>query len=329
MPVTLNDKGASNWANYIDYWREEDAEWMQKRMVLRYDNAAQRDADAVAGPTDVGRLNYRFDTDRLELRAAAGWIKYDPLPVNLRASQDTPTQVSLVHTAAGTTSGISITPADVQLVGRVSLPSLLADATGVTIKVGSNKAAKLTTDATNLISDTPVTIPGGTFTALLNAASLTIPAGGTLTAPTGNFTIVLTTAALTVNGAITAAGVGHLLGGVVFPGSGRIAALPGASGLNGGGYVSGQGYFYGDSSSAVVRQRDPSTGAWGATLFQVFRDKFEFRGGGECYMDSQLRIASNRSILWDNSGMTSGPNVWSATDPGAANFPDGTLWIQT
>ena len=52
-----------------------------------------------------------------------------------------------------------------------------------------------------------------------------------------------------------------------------------------------------------------------------------FANAGTFKMDSQLRIMGGRSIVWDTGG-TLGPNVWSTNDPGAANYPDGSLWLQ-
>ena len=324
MP-TLPATGSANWQDYVDYWREADAEWIQSRLVVPYDNATQRDADTVAG-TRVGRLIYRVDTDRLELRSKTNtWIKYDPLPVNLTAVNDTSAQVTWAHVGAAG-KGISYTPTEVSVnhLFKVAGGTLTVDATGVSIKTGS-KTAKLTTDVLSLVSDSPISAPGATLSAALSGTSATF--SGTVTAPstsfaTANVTGLATVGSLTTSGVITAAAAGHNISGVTFPASGGSAYVSAPAG-----FVSQAGYFKGDGSRATMQYRNPSGGALGTSSLVVDASNIG-ANGGTFYIDSQLLIQGNRSITWYGTNQNLGPNVWSAGDPGAANYPDGSLWLQ-
>ena len=126
---------------------------------------------------------------------------------------------------------------------------MVIDATGLTLKIGA-KTAKLSTDATNLVSDSPFKAPsidlsGGTGS-VINAAGKTVDVG-TLNATQGTITNISSSGTLTGNVG-TFSGV--LTGGTVNGTSGTIGgvALASNSVTASGGMIAQAGYYSGDGS---------------------------------------------------------------------------------
>src|SRR5262245_34087270 len=75
--VTLVNYGKTDWTDYTDFWRDDDAEWLMTRSILRYATAAARTTDY---PTpEVGQTTYREDADILEYRSKSATIKWIPI----------------------------------------------------------------------------------------------------------------------------------------------------------------------------------------------------------------------------------------------------------
>ena len=312
-PLPESPWGTANWQDYINNWRELDAEWLMNRSILRFQSTAERDNKLTSATTGQVIFNNNpggGELPRLELRAGSQWVPYKPLPIYMTKGEDSATQVLLSHVGAGG-KGVAFTPTAVNITSNFSVLGSVftADASGVSFKTGT-KVAKFTTDATSLISDSPLSTQGLTTTTL-SATSVSTP---TITGVTS-----LTAANITMSGALsggTINGTGGTIAGVKF-GTQAAGSVEGAGGLH-----SQYGVFYGDAVGAVVRQKVPG-GAWGA-YFYVRADNMGVYGG-------HLRIMEGRGIQWWNAGGVHqawiSPNIYSATDPGAANFPDGTLWI--
>ena len=306
--------GVADWTDFEDNWREKDAEWLQGLGVPRFTTTAERDAKLTAPAT--GRLVYNGQTGYLQLRGVSAWADYKPLPVYLAAITDTSAQVLLAHTGAAG-KGVSFTPTNVHVNHDLLVLTtvLSVTATGMSLKTGT-KTAKLTTDATSLVSDSPITAPGfsstsgGTVTGTLTVGTLSATA-----ATIANITLSGTLSGGVVNGA------SGLIGGVTLDGNFAQANL---------GYVCQNGYFYGTPSSALLRQRTPGTGVPGTAYVEVSSAAVKFIGG-DTSVENQMKVMGGRSVLWYRANGTQigniSPVVYSATDPGAANFPDGTLWI--
>jgi hypothetical protein len=311
--------GKGFWSNYEDYWREEDAKWMQERAILRYTSAAARTTDY---PTPTfGQVTYREDAlgaglDRLELYSKQ-FNAWTPLLMlaNVISTQDNSAGVALSHKLASGKgivfqpaqtvfdNPVNVTAALTALSANIGGGALTADATGVSIKTGT-KTAKLTTTATDLVSDTPISAPGLTLT------------GGALTAGAVSATL----SALTVNNVLTA-GVNSGIAGVMFRSGAYLEAAAG--------YVSQAGYFRGDGNGPVISQRNTSSGAIGASSLTLNSADL-FATGGNFYMNSTLLIRGGKAInYYDAGGNFRGyiaPNLYGA-DPGVGNVPDGTIWV--
>ena len=311
--------GRADWQDYKNNWREVDAEWVQGRAILRYEDAAKRDSSLPGA--SAGQVVYNQATDALELRSKLGtWLSYRALPQNLKTVTDTAATVKIAHAQAGDkglifgTTGLS---ADMPL---SVLGVLSADLTGVSIKVGA-KTAKLSTDVDSLVSDSPITAPSIELTGtgeVLSAPGKTV-AVGTLTAAQINATNIGLSGTLT-GGVLN--GASGTIGGVGLVGSAAYAAS---------GFIAGGGYFGGASTVAQVRRRDPADGSLGAASVNVTDTYVQMIGDPDIYLDGQLRFRTGKNMYWyDAAGTHRGyvpAVVYSATDPGAANFPNGSIWF--
>lgn len=334
-PISDPQWGRGDWQDYINNWREKDAEYLQARTILRYHNASDRAAQW-ASPA-YGQVTYNETAlqvapgvfvDRPEMfsKQHNKWVALLMLD-NITSTKDDAAGVALSHKQAGG-KGVIFGPGSPAGTGLLEITSplnvmtgvMLVDGTGVTVKTGT-KSAKLTTDANNLISDTPISAPslisGGALsvTGALTAASVTTP------------TATVTT--LTVSGTLT--------GGILNGPSGTIGGVALASSIAtaSSGFVSQAGLFQGDGSSALMRYRNPSGGAVGTAYFQVATSDINFgptNSSASVYMYPYLRIMQGRGVPWHNTAGTHvawiSPTIVSGGDPGAGNYPDGTVWVQ-
>ena len=307
--------GPANWQDYINNWREIDAEWLMSRTILRFQSTAERD-NKLTGAT-TGQVVYNNNPGggefpRLELRVGTQWVPYKPLPIYMTKGEDSATQVLLSHVNAGG-KGVSFTPTAVNVTANFSVLGnvFAADASGISFKTGA-KTVKFTTDGTSLVSDSPLTVTG------LNAGAITATS---LSTPTITGVTSLTASNINMTGTFTGGtvnGTGGTISGVRFGGQ-AVGSVEGA-----GGFYSQHGVFYGDNTQAVMRRKVPG-GAWGNTYLTVENDSVVVWGG-------YLRITGSRGVPWhrasDNVHVAwISPVIYSPSDPGAGNYPDGTIWI--
>lgn len=339
LPTTA-PYGKGVWTDYEDNWRGKDANWLQSRSLLRYANPTARDADLTA--PEVGQFVFDASVDILEYRSGTGvWKYYKPLPQFTTTTQDDASGVALSHLNAGG-KGVILGPGSPAGTGLVTLNApltvmggaLTADTTGVTVKTGT-KTVKLTTSATDLVSDSPISAPSVTLTGtgtVLTAAGKTL-AVGTLTADQGTVTNISMSGTLT-GGILN--GTRALVNGVSIGWDTGLTAPAASAGsiFGAGGYIAQQGFFTGDGSSALMRQRTPTTGAAGTAYLQVGATDITAgptNSAGSVYMYPFLRIMQGKGIAWHNAGGThqawGAIAIYSASDPGASNFPDGTIWF--
>jgi hypothetical protein len=324
LPTTA-PYGKATWTDYEDNWRNKDANWLQTRSILRYANPAARDAD-ITSP-EVGQFVFSADVDILTYRSGTGvWKYYKPLPQFTTTTQDDAAGVALSHLNAGG-KGVILGPGSPAGTGLVTLNAPLTvmggvltvgDTTaGVTIKTGT-KTVKLTTSATDLVSDSPLTVPsitlGGTGT-VISAAGKVVSVG-TINADTGTITNVNVSGIVqggTYKGAVDAttvnASTGGTIGGVAI--SGNTVVAPG-------GFI-GQGAFLrGDAGSGILSYRNPSGGAVATSAVTVDATYLRFRAPNGIPLDKGDGA---------HTGAWVGGAVVSASDPGAGNFPNGTIWV--
>ncbi len=312
--TTLAETGAHNWQNYVDYWRDTDAEWLQARTVLRVDTPAG--LTSLPAPASPGQMVYVKDVaagqkDVLFMYASTGagpttpgWVPYPSLPKNLYASEDSTARVTFGHhpgNPANVVPALTLSPTGVAVVSDLSVRTgvLKVTANDVQIKATGTKTVVLTTDAAGLVSDSPIKAPsftstgGMTLTAGITAASLSA----------GNITSsgAVNTATLAASGAVTA------------------ASLSAAGGLTVGGAS-----YQGNASGAVIKG---ANWAAGKTQVLVYTDYLQITDG-TTYMDNQLAVRQNRPINFYNAAGThigyGGPVIYSSGDPGG---PNGTIWV--
>src|SRR5262245_61628826 len=96
MSLVLAEYGRTDAVDYVNNWREADAEWLQARSIIRYATTASRNT-ALGGSPAAGITVYNAETDSLELRGASAWKKLTPLPQNLLVPLDDATGVTLAH----------------------------------------------------------------------------------------------------------------------------------------------------------------------------------------------------------------------------------------
>ena len=329
LPIPDVQYGKADWRDFIDNWREADAEWLQARTILRFQTTASR--DAALGGALPGQFVFNVETGILEIKGASSWLPYKPMPVFTVKTQDDAAQVSISHINAGG-KGVNLTPTSVTVNADFSvLTSILTvAASGVRVKTGA-KTALLTTDAASLVSDSPISAP-----------SLSLTGAGTVLSAPGK--TVSTGSIVADSGAITNISMtGTLTGGILNGTSGTIGGVSFASNIasTSGGYVSQNGYFYGDGSTARLRRRNPAGGAVGTAFMSVSQDDVRIITTGESdvtpslpgsiFMQGVTRFMGGRPVPWHNAAGTHvaycGPTIYSPTDPGVANFPDGTIWI--
>jgi hypothetical protein len=299
---------------------------MQERLILRYQTAAARTADWSATPK-AGQVTYNDETKTLEMwRATPGaWVRSLMFQF-LTSNKDDAAGVSIYHTASGA-KGIQFTPnsllIDAPTTNWLNGVGVL-DSTGLALKVGA-QTAKLATDADGLTVDKIVKSPGVQTDVMTVTGGI---AAGSVAAPSMTITSTLTLTGATVSGG-TLNSTSGTIGGVTLA-TGQVGAGQGAAG----GMQSGQGHFYGDANSAVMRQRANAGAAWGAAYLQVTANDITAGPGGASgsfYMNEFLRIMAGRGIAWHNAGGTHqawiSPVIYSGSDPGAGNFPDGTIWL--
>ena len=323
MPVTLPPQhGSANWTDYQDYWRDDDAEWLQARTVLRYANVTARTAE---WPTpSPGQVTYNQNTDQLEHFSATAPTKWigvlasQHLIVTPKTSAADSDPVSLGHKGAGG-NGFQFFPTAASE-NKVAMPNayldigggaVVAKSSGLTvtgtstlattvIKTGANKTVTLTTDVDSLVSDSKITAP---------AASI------------GNLTV---TGTFSGGGASVVNSNSGTIGGVVLSSNQANASA---------GFVSQGGIFYGTAGLARIRQRMTGSPFTLGTAGIDVSDTITTILGTTLDISTQMRIFAGRPIDFYNGAPGSllghlGPVVYTASALVAANYPEGTIWVQ-
>lgn len=333
-PIPDLQWGRGAWQDYISNWRTRDTSWMQERLILRYQTSAARTSDWGATPK-AGQVTYNDETKTLEMWRAGSpgaWVRSLMFQF-LTSNKDDAAGVNLSHTGASG-KGVQLTPTSM-LVDAPTTNWLngvaILDATGLALKVGAI-TAKLSTDVDGLTVD-PLVKTGSLLAA--SAAITGQVSAGSLAAATATLTTSLTMTGATMNGGVLNPTRANINGVQIGwdPGLTVPAAAANLVTANQG-LVSNQGYFTGDGGSAIMRQRTPASGAVGAAFIQVSATDINVGPNpstASVYMYPQLRIMGGKGVPWHNPAGTHvawiSPVIYSGSDPGAGNYPDGTLWI--
>ena len=322
-PIADLQWGKVNWNDYEHNWREKDAEFLQSRTILRFHNDTERNAGVPSG--SWGSVVYNEASDKLEWRKKAGgtgaWEQILPMPQFLAVPTDTAASVVLAHSGASS-KGIAFNPADVKVTHDLDVLGVLkVAAAGVTVKTGGATAA-ITTDATDLVSSVPLKVPSLTLTGtgtVLSAPGKTI-AVGTVTADQ------VSAASLSLSGTLTGGiinGTAGTIGGVAL--NTNAAAAPSGFYAGTGG---GVGLYTSDATKAVIQSRS-GPGTFRAGKIEVDDNVGLF--GTLVNLNSDMAVR-NKTIKYYDAGNTVrglgyAVSVYSATDPGVANFPEGAIWF--
>ena len=325
MPVTLSPQGKADWTDYQDYWRDDDAEWLQERSVLRYATSAARDAQWTT--PSPGQVIYNQFTDQLEHFAATSPTKWigvlasQHLGISPKTTASDNDPAVLGHKGAGG-GGIQFFPTissenkialttnaylDIGLGAIVAKPGGLTvtapTALGATTFKTGAKTVALSTDADALVFDSKIEAPDAAFAAMSLTGTF---AGGVSSIVNAN---------------------SGTIGGVT---------LASASVSAPSGYVSSAGYFFGSGTQARIRQRDTASPFTLGTAGFDITDISIMALGTYFDMSTQPRVFGARSTYYYSgaSGAAAGtllgyggPVIYSASDPGAANYPNGTIWF--
>jgi hypothetical protein len=328
-PLPSGVYGIADWRNYEDYWRDEDASWLQERAVTRYQTTSAR--TAVIAQPKPGQVTYNEETDRLELfsKVKNSWIPLTSLQ-NLVTVKDEPTGVTLAHRDAGG-RGITFQPTQIYFDLPVNNNDVLFVSTqpnpGVTIRTGSGVSAKFITDATSLVLDKPLSAPS---LALTGAGPTVLTTGG----KSADFGAGTVTAYNIVMGG-TLSGMGTINGSKGTIGGVKIGITPDQLEASAG-LISQGGIAFGDADSLKLQNRNTSTGALGTSYIDIGSDitiATAASAGMGTRIINRVRIdqaAAPLNCPWVLPG-TDGylaPVVISAAALDPAQFPTGTIWIQ-
>jgi hypothetical protein len=332
-PIPDLQWGKGAWQDYISNWRTRDTGWMQERLILRYQTSAARTTDWGATPK-VGQVTYNDETKTLEMwrpaigASPAGWAR-SLMFQNLVSNRDDTTGVYLYHPASSNTRGVMFTPTNfvVDQPTNFLTGALTIDATGMSLKIGA-ATAKLATDADGLTVDKQVKSP------LLvgdNATVTGVVTAGSVTASAVTVTSSLTLAGATVSGGVLNGNSGTI--GSINLAAGVVTIAAGSVNASAPGVQAGQGYFYGDANSAYMRQRTSAGVAAGAAYVQAQANDVVLNGPTTVqFSGGDIQIRGGNNLDFYNAagtklGVGIGPIVNAASDPGAANYPEGTIWI--
>ena len=297
------------WADNTDNWRAADADFLQRRAILRFSTAAARTASLgpnVTTAAPIGQFTYVANggmdgNGGLEYVDATGsWRSVMSLK-NLTVS-DVSSAVSM-RLATDSTSVLSVEA------GRVVLGSsriLSVEATKLVFKTGAT-SAELSTDADSFVSSVKFKAPSASLGAVTSTSIDNT--GGTLA-----------TASLSATGNVTAntltASVSAALGATSVT---SLAASAGITGVT----------VYGSTS---VRGGSVLVSGSRAANYTAATQFVEMSATTTTIAGDSLIIAPTATTTAVRYGTSAGPPfalvVLSTTDPGLANYPDGTIWVQ-
>jgi len=288
------------WTDFVDNWRAVDAHWFRARVVNVFDNAAARTTALSSNTPIIGALTYLQDVDSLEMYKSTGAWESVRYP-NLAVTSDS-TTVQLRRTGAG--AGISLQSDGYAAIEKLNagLGALNVTSTAAALKTGA-KTVTLTTDATQLLVDSPVRVTGALTTT------------GALSAPSLALTGALTSATVTATGAVTGAttvATGQASGGTGL--FGTIALASNSGGNAAFAHNSSQANGLRAGSDGTVSLTGTSVGLVGAvtaTGALTVTGVLTMNGGGKL-----------------QSGVDVAGLVVSTVAPTASDTqPNGTIWI--
>lgn len=321
MPVTLNTLGKADWTDYQDYWRDDDAEWLQERSILRYATTAARTTE---WPSPApGQVTYNQATDQLEHFSATAPTKWigvlasQHLTVTPKTSAADSDPVSLGHKGAGG-NGFQFFPT-VSSENKIAMPNAYLDIGGGAIVA---KPAGLTVTGTSTLATTVLKTGAKTVTLTTDVDSLV--SDSKITAPAASIGNLTVTGTFSGGGASVVNANSGTIGGVVLSANQANASA---------GFVSQAAIFYGSATQARIRQRMTGSPFTLGTAGIDITDTVTTVLGTTLDISTLMRVFSGRPIDFYNGAPGTllghlGPVVYTATALVAANYPEGTIWVQ-
>lgn len=195
--IPVDGLGTIDWTNNIHNWREEDAEFLQSRSVIREETFGDSSSPS---HEEQGSVSYQTSDDTLGVYNGTAWMNV-PAARYIQTYGDTSTAVTLTHTSA--TAGIQLHHNGTVVLGNTTVPQLTAT-TKITLGTvpmtvsGSTVTVTGNITATNLTSTTSSI---GTSTAASLTASGTVQ-GATLQATGSSSLAVATATSLTLGSTV-------------------------------------------------------------------------------------------------------------------------------
>jgi len=300
----------ATWTDNFDNWRSVDADFLQKRSVLRFSNQTVR--SNILGPSSQlpspsqGQVTYVGNggvdgNGGIEYADASGtWrslLSVKNLAVNdtssgfgMRINSDSSAVVSLEtnRVVLGTSRILS-----------VELSNLVFK-TGVA-------TAQLSTDADSFVSDIKIKAPSAALGAITGS---TAALSGALTAGSVTSSGALSGLSLTVSGS-SALGTSATVGTMTVAGGVTAVTVFGSTSVRGGSVLMSSSRVANNSAVAQYVELAAAT----TTV-----------GGDTVLLSPTSQTSAVR--FRGPSGAPFALVVVSATDPGLSNYPDGTIWVQ-
>jgi len=294
------------WTDNTDNWRAQDADFLQRRSILRFSTSSAK--ITALGPSlsipspSAGQAVFVSQTNSLEyLDSTSTWRTVNAF--KNATFDDTSTSFG-VRLSSDATNPLTLES------GKVVLGSnrgLVVTGSSVQIKTGS-ATATLTTNSTTLLFDTPISVPSASLGAVtatgVNAGSGAV-SSGTLSV-TGQATVGSLTSGATTLGTTTAASVSA----ANLTATTLLTATTGRLGQLEMSYSASTG-----SSIAPI----------GSTVCNVR------------FLSNEVTVAGNKITLAPTSATTAvlhgnglpfATVLVSTVTPVAAQYPEGTIWVQ-
>ena len=279
----------ADWENNNHTWREEDAEFLQDRAVIRVADATEAAALSSPYTIDEGSTVHLADENTLASYDGSVWRRAF-MGRYAEVGADSVTAIQLRHSSA--TNGISLkADGNVDMGGSLAVTGAVTASTSVTTPTLNMSTASITSAGDSI---TVAAGGGGNFT--VNKAAVfgsTVNVTGTTTLGTANITTATVSGVLTSNGSIS---------GNTASFAGSVSAPSFVAGTNV--TASGTGLFRSNTDYGVI------IGANGPTL--------KGNGSGEVKLQQVGRTETAGVAGW----------VESATPPNLEDYPDGTIWFE-
>jgi hypothetical protein len=306
--IPTDGYGPVAWVNDEDNWREEDADFLQQRTILRWANSTARTA-AGGDAYGPGSLSYVASSKTLAVNtstATSGWstVLHSP-QLNITDTPASNFQIQLSGSSAGGlrfyTDGVFV-DTRLAVAGTDAAPKVKIDANGILLETQTGNQGLIQTNNSGQVS---ISAGAGLTVNRLNVSSSATFSSAVTFSAAINITSTLTTTNLSVNNPTTPVGVGA--GGL----TSSTGVLTGLSLATVSGYQLGStGLTRSSNAGAAITINSSAPAVSGANV--------------------DLQVPTGGAIRLTIAGNTAPIAGWmvSNTAPGGTVAPDGTIWFQ-